>query len=373
MKRRGRHSVDKYAQVSNPLRIKSGKTRDQPLVAVIIPAYNAASTINETLTSVRAQTYCNLEVLVIDDGSDDDTATIVGKHVIEDRRVRLITQPNSGVAAARNRGIAEARADLIAPVDADDIWGQTKIEKQVDALTSNDKVGLVYAWSALIDAHGNIKGEIAAEHEGVVIQGMCSGNFIGNGSSPLMLKSAILKAGGYDPNLRSAAAQGCEDMLLYFRIAERYQFALVREHLIGYRRHRKAMSRNAPEMLKSYLIVTDEMRRKYPEYADDIDQGEKSFGFWLFRVALRSLRLDRAVSVLAVMPHDNRRYSIVQLVRRLFFRTRSQRAPKPFQAGLPREIRFERASGETLERFFERPHSADEISVTTASRGSGSP
>jgi glycosyltransferase involved in cell wall biosynthesis len=321
MKRRGRHNGDKYAQLLNPSRIKSIKTGDKPLVTVIIPAYNAASTINETLTSVRAQTYRNLEVLVVDDGSDDDTAAIVSEHTIEDCRVRMINQPNSGVAAARNRGIAEARADLIAPIDADDVWAQTKIEKQVDALMSNDKIGLVYAWSALIDEQGNIKGEIAAEHDGIAIQRICSGNFIGNGSSPLMLKSAILEAGGYDAGLRAAAAQGCEDMLLYFRIAERYQFALVREHLIGYRRHRKAMSRNAPEMLKSYLIVTDEMRRKYPEYADDIDQGEKSFGFWLFRVALRSLRLDRAVSVLAVMPHDIRRYSVVKLVRRLFFGT----------------------------------------------------
>jgi glycosyltransferase involved in cell wall biosynthesis len=94
MKRRGRHGVDKYAQVLDSPRIKSVKTRDKPLVTVIIPAYNAASTINETLTSVRAQTFRNLEVLVIDDGSNDDTATIVGEHAIEDRRVRLITQSN---------------------------------------------------------------------------------------------------------------------------------------------------------------------------------------------------------------------------------------------------------------------------------------
>jgi glycosyltransferase involved in cell wall biosynthesis len=316
-------------------RIKSVKTRDKPLVTVIIPAYNAASTINETLTSVRAQTFRNLEVLVIDDGSNDDTATIVGEHAIEDRRVRLITQSNLGVAAARNRGIAEARADLIAPIDSDDVWAPTKIEKQVDALISNDKVGLVYAWSALIDKHGNIEGEVAAEHDGVVIKRICSGNFIGNASSPLMLKCAILEAGGYDPSLRSAGAQGCEDLLLYFRIAERYQFAVVREHLIGYRRHREAMSRNTLQMLKSYYIVTDKMRRKYPDYADDIEQGEKSFAFWLFRVELRSLRLDHAVALLACMTRESRRYSIVQMIPRMISKARSQRAPILFKTGLP--------------------------------------
>ena len=334
-----------FAQASTLPSVKPVKTHDKPLVAVIIPAYNAASTINETLTSVRAQTYRKIEVLVIDDGSDDDTAAIVSKHAIEDCRVRLITQPNSGVAAARNRGIAEARAELIAPIDADDIWALTKIEKQVDTLTSNGRAGLVYVWSAFIDKHGNTEGELAAEHDGVVIKGMCSGNFIGNGSSPLMLKSAILEAGGYDPSLRSAGAQGCEDMLLYFRIAERHQFAVVREHLTGYRRHRKAMSRNALQMLKSYCIVTHEMRRKYPDYADDIDQGEKSFAARLFEAELRSLRLDRAVALLACMTGESRSYSAVQLMRSLIFgcfrlvRARSDQPRMPFQIGLPSEIK----------------------------------
>jgi glycosyltransferase involved in cell wall biosynthesis len=332
MNRRGRHSIHK-AQVTRQ-RVRPAGTR-RPLVTVIIPAYNAASTINETMTSVRSQTYRNLEILVIDDGSDDDTAERVSKHAGEDRRVRLITQRNSGVAAARNRGIAEAQADLIAPVDADDVWALTKIEKQVNALRNNDKVALVYTWSAVIDEHGNIKGELNAEHEGVVARRFCSGNFIGNGSSPLMLKCAILEAGGYDPRLRSAAAQGCEDMLLYFRIAERHQFALVREHLIGYRRHRKAMSRNTLQMLKSYCIVTHEMRGKFPDCADDIDQGVKSFAFWLFRVELRSLRFDHAAALLGAMTPESRKYSIAQLIPRLFFKTRSQRAPIPFQTGLP--------------------------------------
>jgi hypothetical protein len=184
-------------------------------------------------------------------------------------------------------------------------------------LLSDDKVGLVYAWSAVIDKHGIVEGQLTAEHDGVAIQRMCSGNFIGNGSSCLMMKCAILQAGGYDPSLRSAAAQGCEDMLLYFRIAEHYQFAVIREHLIGYRRHQEAMSQNALQMLKSYRIVTHEMRRKYPEYADDIDQGEKAFAAGLFRDKLRSLRLDHAAVLLACMTRESRWYCIVRLIRRL--------------------------------------------------------
>lgn len=84
--------------------------RDQSLVTVVIPAYNAAHTIDETLRSVRSQTHRNLEILVVDDGSRDATPAIVANHAAIDARVRLIVQENAGVAAARNRGIAEAKS-----------------------------------------------------------------------------------------------------------------------------------------------------------------------------------------------------------------------------------------------------------------------
>src|SRR5579863_7666011 len=95
---------------------------DQELVTVVIPAYNAAHTIDETLRSARYQTHRNLEILVVDDGSKDATPEVVARHAVIDARIRLIVQENAGVAAARNRGIAEAKSDLIAPLDADDLW-----------------------------------------------------------------------------------------------------------------------------------------------------------------------------------------------------------------------------------------------------------
>src|ERR1700674_400681 len=89
------------------------------LVTVVIPAFNAARTIDETLRSVRSQTHRRLEILIVDDGSTDATPQIVERHVAEDRRIRLIRQPNAGVAAARNKGVVEAAGDLVAPIDAD--------------------------------------------------------------------------------------------------------------------------------------------------------------------------------------------------------------------------------------------------------------
>jgi glycosyltransferase involved in cell wall biosynthesis/peptidoglycan/xylan/chitin deacetylase (PgdA/CDA1 family) len=294
----------------------------QKLVSVVIPAYNAAHTIDETLRSARFQTHRNLEILVVDDGSQDATPAIVSKHAALDARVRLITQANSGVAAARNRGIAEANSDLVAPLDADDLWAPAKIERQLEALwQAGEKAALVYTWFAAIDEHGNVRDlEHQPTDSGQVLRRMCRGNLVGNGSSPLMRKSAILEAGGYDSGLRSAHAQGCEDLLLYFRIAERHEFSVVPEHLTGYRRHSQTMSEDALQMLKSYHLVTKEMQRKYPEYAEEISHGEADLADWLMRRALRKFRLDTATAIFAHIARADLRYSLARFLPGLFAR-----------------------------------------------------
>lgn len=242
------------------------------LVTVIIPAFNAATTIDETLRSVRAQTYRDLEIIIVDDGSNDATPQIVQRHCAQDSRVRLIAQSNSGVAAARNRGILEASASFVAPIDADDLWKPEKIEKQMAALhRGGESIGLVYTWSARIDAKSRVFDQSpGARHAGVVTREICSNNFIGNGSAVLMRKAAVQEAGGYDPSLRARSAEGVEDWLLYFRIATRHQFAVVPEHLTGYRYLPTSMSANIPKMLKGYDIVAAEMCAKYPQWESKI-------------------------------------------------------------------------------------------------------
>ena len=292
-------SMADFAKAMDIMPTTPGNASDQRLVSVIIPAYNAARTIDETLRSARHQTHRNLEILVVNDGSKDATAQIVLRHAALDSRVRLITQANSGVATARNRGIAEAKAELIAPLDADDLWAPTKIEKQLQAMTrGGPRVGLVYTWFAVIDDHGTVLDlNHRPPNAGNVLWRMCRGNLVGNGSSPLMRKSAILEAGGFEPGLRAARAQGCEDLLLYFRIAERHEFAVVPEHLTGYRRHAETMSEDSLQMLRSYHLVAREMCRKYPEYAEDIRLGEADLADWLIRKALRNFRLDKAIAI----------------------------------------------------------------------------
>jgi len=129
-----------------------------PLVSAIVPAYNAAKTIDETLRSVRAQTYRNLEIIVVDDGSKDETAAIAEAHAGQDPRLRVIRQNNAGVAAARNAGILAARAEFVAPVDADDIWAPAKIARQLSLMKENPNATLCYTWWACIDHRGRVTG-----------------------------------------------------------------------------------------------------------------------------------------------------------------------------------------------------------------------
>src|SRR5206468_1498575 len=96
-----------------------------PLVSVILPVCDGASFVGDTLASALGQTYRHLEVVVVDDGSRDGTRAVVEAWVERDARVRLVSQANGGVAAARNRAIAAANGDLIAPLDADDLWEPT--------------------------------------------------------------------------------------------------------------------------------------------------------------------------------------------------------------------------------------------------------
>jgi glycosyltransferase involved in cell wall biosynthesis len=278
-----------------------------PLVSVVIPAFNAQDTINYTLLSVRRQSYRNLEIIVVDDGSTDGTPTLVLAHADDDRRVRLLRQQNSGVAAARNTGWQAAHSDLIAFVDADDLWAWNKIEKQLSVLlAAGERMGLVYTWWVGIDQDNRIRFCVDSPMVGGdVLARIRLGNFVGHGSSPLIRRQALIGAGGFDSALRAAGAHGCEDMLLYYRIAMRYTFGLVPEYLTGYRVVSGRMSSDRARMLRSFELVAEEMRRDCPEHRRKIDRGVRRYVVFLIGEAAGALDLRQASSILHSWTRDH--------------------------------------------------------------------
>ncbi|MBW4665202.1 MAG: glycosyltransferase family 2 protein [Chroococcus sp. CMT-3BRIN-NPC107] len=241
-----------------------------PLVSVIIPAYNAEAFIERTLKSVICQTYTNLEVIVVDDGSKDKTFEIVQSIAQKDTRVMLIQQQNAGVAAARNLAIEKSQGEYIAPIDADDIWYTEKIEKQVKCiLNADESVGLVYSLAVDIDENDLIIGQCSVDSlfkpEGKIYPALVFINFLGNASTPLIRRTCFERVGGYNCQLKQQAAQGCEDWDIYLRIAEYYEFRVIPEFLIGYRQVIGSMGGNYKSMVKSYELVMANVRKLHPE------------------------------------------------------------------------------------------------------------
>ena len=235
----------------------TGERQGQPLVSVIVPAFNAQATLGRTLRSVSAQTYQRLEIIIVDDGSTDRTAEVAEEFCRSEPRARLIRKENGGLASARNRAIAEARGEWIAPIDADDLWHPSKIEKQVAAaLAAPEAPGFVYCWRRLVDDDDRvIVSGLRWALEGAVFPQFAYVNAVECGSSILASRDAVLEAGGYDESLRAQAAQGCEDMLLQLKLARRYPVAAVPEHLVAWRLHDRNMSSDFEQMARSCQLV----------------------------------------------------------------------------------------------------------------------
>ncbi|MEG3894238.1 MULTISPECIES: glycosyltransferase [unclassified Microcoleus] len=272
---------------------------NQPLVSVIIPAYNAEKFIAKTLESVLSQTYQNIEVLVVDDGSTDTTAEIVKSCAKKDSRVSLLQQSNAGVAAARNLAIEKSSGEYIAPIDADDIWYPQNLEKQVKCLTSSaPSVGVVYSWSVDINEQDLLTGGFYnSTVEGEVYTALVYKYFIGNASSSLIRRLCFGKLGGYNCKLKAENAQGCEDWELHLRIAEHYQFKVVPEYLVGYRQIASSMSCNFGEMAKSQSLIMADVRQQHPEIPSSIYRWSSS-NFYIY-LAVKSNRSGNHQSTLS--------------------------------------------------------------------------
>jgi glycosyltransferase involved in cell wall biosynthesis len=237
---------------------------EKALVSVIIPAFNAETDIRQALNSVLAQTYQEIEVIVVDDGSSDGTSAIVEKFVRRDARFQLVKQTNAGVGAARNAAIRAARGKYIAPLDADDVWFPEKLEKQVASMEqSGDDTGLVYCWSTLTDKHGeSVDNSSTSTFEGRLRHVLVLLNVLGNASVPLFRAAALKRVGLYLTRAEQGGAQGCEDWDLALRVAEVFRVRVVPEYLVAYRQNDSSMSVNAEGMAASYAVTMNRARQR---------------------------------------------------------------------------------------------------------------
>lgn len=237
------------------------------LVSAVVPAYNAARYIGHTLRSLVTQSYPHLEIIVVDDGSHDATVPMVQEMARLHPQIRVIQQPNAGVAAARNCGVQASRGEFIAPVDADDVWFPEAAARLVARLQQSERnVGLAYGWSLTMDENGWADGNFCCSRmQGEVFRTLPCHNFVGNTSATMIRRSVLEQVGGYDCQFLEHGAQGCEDWDLYLRIAERTRFCVVPEFLVGYRKSRDSMTSNTTLMAKSHTHLMRKMNQRHPD------------------------------------------------------------------------------------------------------------
>lgn len=227
-------------------------TATMPLISVIIPVYNGEETIKETIYSALNQTFTNLELIVVNDGSKDSTLSVISS--IKDSRLKVFSFPNAGVAISRNRGIRQANGEFIAFLDADDLWTSDKLEAQLEALQLNPKAAVAYSWVDYIDEFG----EFLHNGNHITINGnaykhMLVENVLENGSNPLIRREALTQVGGFNQLLTPA-----EDWDMWLRLAACYDFVTVPHPQILYRTLYSSGSTNVLKMEKVCLQLIEQ-------------------------------------------------------------------------------------------------------------------
>ena len=216
-------------------------------VSVIIPTYNYGRFISTALQSVLAQTAPPSEVIVVDDGSTDDTRDVVGGF---GDRVRYVHQPNSGVCAARNRGVKESSGNIIAFMDADDTMEPASLEKQLE-LFDEAGVGLVHCGLRLFDhdTGETIELQLQGGEDGVADNLLLwEGPSIAGPGAIMVTREAFDRVGGFDTDMKVG-----EDWDFCYRVARIYKVRFVPEPLVNYRSHTAAAHRNVAEMERGML------------------------------------------------------------------------------------------------------------------------
>lgn len=220
---------------------------------MVIPNHNYGRFVADAVESALAQTYPPFEVIVVDNGSTDDSLEVLRAF---GSRIRLIAQENRGQAGARNRGIEESRGDWVAFCDADDAWLPGKLAAQV-SVASDPSVGLIYCGYSEVDRELVTLRSVEVHRSGKLIEYFAHGSaaVIPAGESSVMIRRRCLDhVGGFDPALSISAGFD-----LYRRICQEFEARVVPEPLVLYRQHGANTSRRTRDFARDYLAALEKM------------------------------------------------------------------------------------------------------------------
>ena len=238
-----------------------------PAVSVIIPTYNRAHLVGRAIQSVLNQTYQDFEIIVVDDGSIDNTEEIVNS--FDDKRIRYIKhKKNKGAAATRNTGIKNARGEYIAFQDSDDEWLSEKLDEQIKIFKNeSNNPGAVYCGVTYIDKKGNsINKKWYPKKKGNIYEDLLYKNCVGGCSNVIVKKECFNQVGLFDENFLL-----CQDIDMWIRIARCYRFSFAKSCLVKYRIHADNRSKNHNLMIKNINRIQEkyysELRKRPCSYS----------------------------------------------------------------------------------------------------------
>ncbi len=268
-------------------------TSHKPVVSVVVPCHNSSGTLRETLNSARAQNLGDIEILVVDDGSTDNSLAIAREIAAADSRVIVASQPNAGVSAARNRGVAMARAEIIALLDSDDLWDAAHLETHVARLRADPRLGLSFSPVRFIESDGRETGErTRPKLDGLTPADILSTNPCSTCSAIVARARVFAEVGGFRETLRRA-----EDQEWLFRVSlSGWRIAGVDRLLVSYRNSPNGLSANLDGMYDGFRDMLEAARQSDPAIVGRHGPlAAARMSRYLARRALR-LRLDRGVA-----------------------------------------------------------------------------
>ncbi len=244
-------------------------------VSVIIPAYNKAEYTRRTVDSVLAQTYPNIEIIVVDDGSKDRTAGVMAEY---GSRINYFFKANGGACSARNEGILRAKGEYVTFLDCDDLYCPQKVARCVDYLEKNLRFGFVYSAVYFIDEKDSIVGlyDHPRSREGLIASRLILGNFICN-STVVVKKDILHRAGFFDETIFTPA-----DWDMWLRLSRIAEAGYIRDPLIKYRVTDNYTFNRLEQARREEIVVLEKFFKTSPQ---DILLKNKAFSNFYMRFA----------------------------------------------------------------------------------------
>lgn len=240
------------------------------MISVVIPTHNRAELLPRAINSVLNQTYEDIEIIIVSDGSTDNTSAIVSSYKQKDSRIKYIElMPGSGSNVARNTGIKASSGEYIAFLDDDDEWMPNKIEKQAQILDNDEQVGLVYTGVRIVYVNEHVEYNSLSRKEGDLRKEILFDNCIGTTSTVIFRKCLIEKSGYFDEKLKAL-----QDYDLWIRICQLCNVAVVPEELINYYNYTGTMQISSST--NKYIEAFATINSKYQRYFEMLSEEEKN-------------------------------------------------------------------------------------------------